>query len=80
MGGMHVRVSFNAFLRPAGIKSGDIVEVAEGTTVTQLMSRLEIRPDHHRFVRPMINGEEQNIHTVLKPNDDIMLLLPIGGG
>jgi len=77
---MHIRLSYTGYLNVGDVANGDLFEVDEGTSVTALLNRFNIRPEHHRFIRPLVNGNEERLSYILKPNDDLMLVMPIGGG
>ncbi|MBN1269342.1 MAG: MoaD/ThiS family protein [Kiritimatiellae bacterium] len=77
---MKVRLSFVGYLKIDGVASGGTVSVAANTTIADLLTRHNVRPEHQRYITAAVNGEEKKLSHVLKDGDDLALFMPIGGG
>ena len=77
---MKIKVSYVGFLKLEGIKNKSIVQIDEESTVLDLLTRCNVRQSHQRFIVPIVNGKQKDLSYVLKPDDDLFLQLPMGGG
>jgi sulfur carrier protein ThiS len=77
---LKIHVEFAALLKVSGLRSGEWMEVPEGFTVSALLSRLDVQPEHQKFVVPFINKEKVKLHHALRDQDRVFLSLPVGGG
>jgi sulfur carrier protein ThiS len=77
---MKIQVECTGLLHIAGLGKNGKIEVNEGATIEELLNQLKVQRDHQKFVTAFINGEERNRLTPLHDNDNVTLLLPIGGG
>ena len=77
---MRIKLSFVGFLDIDGVRSGDVIDAAEGSTVADLLTAHGIKPHHQRFVIAAVNGEKKPAACVLHDGDELLLLLPAGGG
>jgi sulfur carrier protein ThiS len=75
-----IRVTYSAVLSIENPPSGSLVDIDEGMTIAAFMSRCGIRPEHQRFIVPVVDGEVRRPDDVLAEGDDLNLLLPVGGG
>ena len=60
---------------PGGVLA---VEVAEATTIEELIDKLNISPEEIKII--MVNGVQAQSGQVLKDGDRIGLFPPVGGG
>ena len=77
---MKVEVESTGLLHLEGLGKNSFVEVSAGATISDLLNQLKVQKDHQRFVSVFVNGEEKKRSTVLRENDKVTLLLPVGGG
>jgi len=77
---MKIHLEFTAVLQLDGVKPGDQVEVAEGATIADLLTRLHVRPAHQKYVVPFVNGRQERLTRRLADGDKLVLSLPVGGG
>ncbi len=66
------------YLPPGGRNRKAVIEVAEGSTVREVMSRLGIPGDVSRIL--MVNGRLAREDTVLKDGETLSLVPPLAGG
>jgi sulfur carrier protein ThiS len=67
-------------LKLKGLDDSGNVEVAAGTTVQALLSRLGIPDGQQRYLLVYANGRKQTSSYTLRNGDSVQLFLPIGGG
>mgnify|MGYP003603833817 CR=1 FL=1 len=77
---MKIELEFAAVLNVKDVRSGSSLEIDEGTTVTDLLNRLQIDIAYHKFVIPFVNGRKTKTGDTLQNNDKVFLSLPVGGG
>ena len=79
---MHVQVKLYASLRryhPEGAAGEALeVEVDEGSSLGELVKRLEIPPEETKVA--FVNGRVQEMGWKLKPGDQVGIFPPVGGG
>lgn len=75
---MQVRVKLMGMLKPKN-PPGNVLELADGATIDDVLTRLEIDPARVQVYT--INGAlERNRQRVLQANDEFSALPPVGGG
>ncbi|MDP6490342.1 MAG: hypothetical protein QGH42_12230 [Kiritimatiellia bacterium] len=77
---MKIKLDFVAFLDVKGVTPGEELELDEGTTVADLMDRLQISREHQQHVIPVIAGLSRQLDYVLEDGDDLTLVLKAAGG
>ena len=77
---MKIHLEYTAVLDVKGVRNGMALEIPDGSTVAALLNRLEVRPEHQKFVVPFINGAQKKLSAQLRDNDKVVLSLPVGGG
>ena len=77
---MKIELEFAAVLNVKDVRSGSVLEIEPGTTVTDLLNRLQIDVAYHKFVIPFVNGRKAKTGEALKDKDKVFLSLPVGGG
>ena len=77
---MKIELEFAAVLNVKDVRSGSVLEIEPGTTVTDLLTRLQIDVAYHKFVIPFVNGRKAKTGEAFKDNDKVFLSLPVGGG
>jgi sulfur carrier protein ThiS len=68
------------YLNLNNVDNGATVSLAEGATVSDLLTHLGVRTSHQRHITPFVNGEKCRLPRVLKGGDDVNLVIQIGGG
>ena len=76
---MKIRLTYVGWLK-LGVKSGSMVDVSEGATVTDVMTQFGIPSHQQRFITPFVDNEEQKRSYALKENDELTLVISVGGG
>lgn len=75
---MQIHVKLMGMLKPKN-PPGNVLELADGATIDDVLSRLEIDPERVQVYT--INGAlERNRQRVLQPGDQFSALPPVGGG
>ena len=77
---MKVHLEYTGVLDVKGVPSGSTIEVQENLTIGALLTHLQIRPEHQKFVVTAINGKQQRASAKLADGDRVLLSLPMGGG
>lgn len=77
---MKIYLEFVAMLHVKDQISGSIFVAPDGSTVTDLLNKLEISPDHQRVVTAFINDAKVAHSHKLKDGDKVFLSIPISGG
>ena len=77
---IRVQVFYTGLIDIKNVSSGEYVSIEEGSTLSDLFSILGIRPEHKRYIIPMVNDQKEFLHYILKDDDQIKLFLPVGGG
>ncbi len=67
-----------AFLPPGGRDGAAELEIPDGSTVTEVTSRLGIPPDLARVV--LVNGRDIGSEAALTPRDVVTIFPPLAGG
>ena len=77
---MPIHVHLFAYLNkysPTGQEKFDL-DPGSGTTVGQLLEKLEIPPDFEK--RVLVNGRHSELSTLLSAGDDVFIYPPAAGG
>jgi molybdopterin synthase sulfur carrier subunit len=74
---MKITVKLFATLRTGRFEQGEL-DIAEGTTILQVIETLAIRPDEAAIV--FLNGRHADAHQALSDGDTLSIFPPIGGG
>ena len=77
---MKIFFEYLGLLHIEDIKKKSSINVDADCTVVELMTKLQIRKEHQKFISVFINDEEKSRQTILKENDRVKLFLPTGGG
>lgn len=77
---MNIKVTFDGLTMIEGIKSGDIVQIEKGTTVKDLLYRIQVKEEFHPLVIPFVNEKPESLSYVFQDDDGITLFLPVSGG
>ena len=77
---MKIFFEYLGLLHIEDIKNKSMLDVESDITAVELMTKLQIRKEHQKFISVFINDEEKSRHTNLKENDRVKLFLPTGGG
>ena len=74
---MTVEVRLFAYLRE-GREKKVYLDISEGTTVQDILDRLEIIPEHVSLI--LINGKNAETTSVLQEGEYLSIFPPVGGG
>jgi len=77
---MKIKLSYVGYLKLDGVKSGDLVYVEDGSTVADVMTQFSIPKHQQRFITPFVNDEESKLGQELKDQDELTLVIQVGGG
>ena len=69
---------YSRLLPPEGKDGRAILEVDEAATVGDVLDRLQIPPEGRTYLT--VNGKQVGQGTVLSEDDDIRVVVPLGGG
>jgi hypothetical protein len=79
-GAVRIHIEFSALLDLKGVTHGAKLELPDGTTPADLLTRFKVRTEHHQYVLPFVNGRRTKLSTRLRDKDRLFLSLPVGGG
>lgn len=77
---MKLTLSYVGYLKLDGVRNGETVEVPDGSTAIDVMTRFGIPTHHQRHVTVFVNEEERRGHIELEDGDDLTLVIQVGGG
>ncbi len=77
---MNIHLEYVAMLALPKVRSGESVDLPAGSTVTDLLNRLQLSSAHQRIVAVFVQDQRVHASRPLKDGDRIFLSLPIGGG
>lgn len=77
---MKVNVKYMGLLKLDGVKSGSDVDVQDGATVSDFMSRYVTNREHHKFIIVTVNEKKVDLSYELQDKEKLSLFLPFGGG
>ncbi len=80
MGSTNITVSYTGVLNIQKIPSGAEFSVPDGTTISELLSMLDIIESHKKYVIVLVQDQKVNLAYKLKNSDEVKLSLLIGGG
>lgn len=75
-----IHVTYAAVLKIDQVASGSHVEIDDGTTIADFLTRCSVQEAHQRYIIPIVNGESRRLDYTLQNGDRLNLLLPVGGG
>ena len=75
---LHLYASFRSFLPEKSVGNSCFVEVADGTTVKELLEQLKIPPEAPKVI--FLNGIHAKGDEVLKDGDRVGAFPPVAGG
>ena len=78
--GMQVRVLYFGVLKDAFGCESEVVELAEGATVADLLREFRGREAFWDSIAVAVNQEYAKVGDVLKEGDEVALLPPVSGG
>jgi sulfur carrier protein ThiS len=78
--GMKIKITFLRVLDIKKVESGSSIEVKDGCTARELLEYLEIKKERFSSVTVVVNDIPVWSSTVLKENDNVQLLVSLGGG
>jgi molybdopterin converting factor small subunit len=77
---MKVIVNFLSLLKLKNAKSGDCIDVAEGTSIGKLLMQHIVEEEALKYIKLVVNGRQEDMGYILKDGDILTLIIPIGGG
>ncbi len=77
---MKVIVNFMSLVKLKNVKSGEPIDVAEGTSIGKLLKQNMVEEKALKYIKLVVNGRQQDVEYILKDGDVLTLIIPIGGG
>ena len=77
---MLIKLNYTGYLKFEGIETGSVLELEEGTTVSDLLARFDVAHEQQRFLRIFANEEKAGPSYVLRDGDELTVIMQIGGG
>ena len=77
---MKILLEYTAVLDAKGVSSGSVMDLPDGTIVTDVLDLLCVKKDHQKYVVPFVNGDKKRLTDILLDGDKLTLSLPVGGG
>jgi sulfur carrier protein ThiS len=77
---MKIKVAFTGTCFIDGLRSGDSVEVGDGTTISDFLEAHDVKPEFQPFIITFINGEPKEGSYAFQAEDELTLFLPVSGG
>lgn len=77
---MKVRLSYTGYLKLAGVESGAVLDVEDGSTLGDLLARCGVAREQQRFLRLFANEEKVDSSYALRDDDELTVIMQIGGG
>ena len=77
---MKVNVKYMGLLKLKDVKSGNDVELIDGTTISDFLQRYVAKKEHHKFIIVTVNEKKVNLSYQLQDQQAMSLFLPFGGG
>jgi len=75
-----IHVTYAAVLKIDDVVSDSHVEIDDGTTIADFLTRCRVQQMHQRTIIPIVNGASRRLDYTLRDGDRLNLLLPVGGG
>ena len=77
---MKIHIEYTGVLAAKGVSSGSVVDLPDGSAVTDVLNFLCVKKDHQKYVVPFVNGDKKRLADRLHDGDKLVLSLPVGGG
>ncbi|MBW7908220.1 MAG: MoaD/ThiS family protein [Kiritimatiellae bacterium] len=77
---MDIVLEYVAMLKVNGPATGSTIQVAEGTSLADLLEQLGIPERHRGVISPFVNNASASRSYTLREGDRVFLSMPIGGG
>ena len=77
---MLIKLNYTGYLKFEGVETGTVLELEEGTTVGDLLTRFHVAREQQRFLRIFANEGKADPSYVLKDGDELTVIMQIGGG
>ena len=77
---MKIKINFEGRSPFESLQNGDEIEVEPGSTIADLLTRLQVKEAFHAFVIPFVNGDHKPLTYVFEDQDELKLFLPVSGG
>lgn len=77
---MKIILEYVATLKITGPATGSVIEIPDGSSVTDLFNHLEIRPAHQRVLAAFVSNEKVHRDSILSDGDHVFIGMPVGGG
>ena len=77
---MKIHIEYAGFLNVREIEKNPVIEVPEGSTISDLYLRLGIQEEDHGCVQSFINKDAAWKSTKLKDNDCVTIVSIVTGG
>jgi len=77
---MKIQLTYVGYLKFPGVESGGSVDIDAGSTIGDLLTRYGIPSAQQRFLTTFVNDEPAELSTALQDNDDLAVIIQVGGG
>ena len=77
---VRITLSYTGYLKFEGAKSGSMIDVREGATVSDVLTGFDVPSEQHRFLRLFVNDQAVDPAHVLNDGDELLAIMQIGGG
>lgn len=77
---MRINITYSPILKIDNLQSGSDMEIDEGTSVSDLLTDCNVSDIHQKFIQIYVNDKLERLSYVFQDNDDLNLILPLGGG
>ncbi len=77
---MKIRLHYPAAMHIDTVKNGSTIEVHEKASIEEVLKSCNVKEKHFRYILAFVNGEKRGMSHILRPDDELKLYLPIGGG
>lgn len=77
---MKVTVKFISLVGLKSVKSGDRIEIEEGSDIRRVLLENGVDRKMLRYVKAIVNGTQESLNHILRDGDVLDFIIPIGGG
>ena len=77
---MLIKLNYTGYLKFEGVATGTVLEVAEGTSIADLLTGFHIAPEQLRHLRIFVDEEKAGPSHVLRDGEELTVVMQIGGG
>ena len=77
---MKIKLNYTGYLKFDGAKSGDFIDVKEGSTIGDVLAGFHVPRDQQRFLRLFADEERADPSHVIQDGEELTVIIQIGGG